>query len=360
LPGTPGEEKSVAYLISQCKAMGLQPGSPKDSWTQTVPLWGTLSHGTLTLLAGSKNVVLTPGQDYVVWSVLPDEKVNLPATDVVFVGYGVVAPEYQWNDYADVDVHGKTVVILSGDPPETDSHDPAKLNEHMFLGRALTVYGRTGTKLQAAYDHGAAAVILISSAAQPGANLFQNFSRENMILRDAETRKRVKAQALLQSDRAAEWFAVAGQDWSALRSAAAKAGFRAVPIRAQAGFQITNQVREINSANVVAKIPGSDAKLKDEYVVYSGHWDHHGQVGNQIFHGASDNAAGTAGVLELARAFHSLHPAPRRTLIFLWPTAEEKGLLGALLCGASALSASPNGGGYQPRLFQQLGLGTDP
>jgi len=329
LPGTPGEKKSVAYIISQCKAIGLRPGSPQGGWTQTVPLWGTLSHGALNLLAGGKNVTLAPGHDYVAWSVLPDAQVNLPGTDVVFVGYGVVAPEYHWNDYAGVDVRGKTVVILSGDPPVTDPHDPAKLDEGMFLGRALTVYGRTGTKFQTAYDHGAAAVILLSSGAQPGANLFQNYSRENMILRDAETRKRVKAQALIQFDKAAEWFAAAGQDLNALRAAAAKTGFQAVSLQAQAGFQITNQVREINSANVLAMIPGSDPKLKNEYVVYSGHWDHHGRVGNQIFHGASDNAAGTAGVLELARAFNSLQPAPRRTLLFLWPTAEEKRLLGA-------------------------------
>jgi Zn-dependent M28 family amino/carboxypeptidase len=329
LPGTPGEEKSVTYIISQCKAIGLQPGTPKGDWTQTVPLWGTLSRGTLSLHAGGKNIAVTPGQDYVAWSVLPDAQVNVPATDLVFVGYGVVAPEYEWNDYAGVDVRGKTVIVLSGDPPVADPHDPAKLDEHMFLGRALTVYGRTGTKLQTAYDHGAAAVILLSSAAQPGANLFQNYSRENMILRDTETKKRVKAQALVQFDRAAELFAAAGQDLSGLRTAAAKAGFRAVLLNAQAGFQITNQVRQINSANVIAKIEGSDPKLKNEYVIYSGHWDHHGHFGNQIFHGASDNAAGTAGVLELARAFHSLHPAPRRTLLFLWPTAEEKGLLGA-------------------------------
>jgi Zn-dependent M28 family amino/carboxypeptidase len=210
-----------------------------------------------------------------------------------------------------------------------DPHDPGKLDEQMFLGKALTFYGRTGTKLQTAYEHGAAAVILISSTAQPGANLFQNYSRENMILRDAETRKRVKAQALLQFDRAADLLAAAGQDLKALCAAAAQNGFRAVPMKAQAGFQITNQVRQINSANVIAKIAGSDPELRSEYVIYSGHWDHHGRVGNQILHGASDNAAGTAGVLELARAFRSLHIAPRRTLLFLWPTAEEKGLLGA-------------------------------
>jgi len=329
LPGTPGEEKSVAYIIAQCKKIGLEPGAPNGGWTQKVPLWGTHSHGSLHVTAAGKQISITAGQDYVAWSVLPDATVNVPSSQLVFVGHGVIAPEYQWDDYAGVDVHGKTVVILSGDPPVQDPNDPLKLDDKMFAGRALTYYGRTGTKLDTAYAHGAVAVILLYSTQQVGANLFQNYARENMILRGEEDRKRVKAQALLSVDRAKEIFTAAGQDLDLLRAAAAKPGFRAVPLAGEASFEITNQVRQIDSANVLAKIPGSDAILKDQYVIYSGHWDHHGQVGNQIFHGASDNAAGTAGVLELARAFRSLHPSPRRTLLFLWPTAEEKGLLGA-------------------------------
>ena len=274
-------------------------------------------------------MALVAGKDYVAWSSMPDERVDVPRSELVFVGYGVVATEYRWDDYASVDVHGKTVMMMSGDPPVADPADPSKLDETMFLGRALTYYGRTGTKLETAYKHGAAAVILLYSAQQAGANLFQNYSRETMILRGSKDRERVKAQALLSMDRARELFAAGGKDFDGLRSAAAKPGFRPVILAGDVSFQINSRVRQVNSANVIAKIPGSDPELKNEYVVYSGHWDHHGQVGSQIFHGASDNAAGTAGVLELARAFLSLHPAPRRTLLFLWPTAEEKGLLGA-------------------------------
>ncbi len=294
-----------------------------------VQLWGMLSHGTLHIRANGKEAVLEAGKDYVAWSVMPDASVNVPNTGLVFAGYGVVAPEYRWNDYAGVDVHGKTVVLLSGDPPVTDPSDATKLNDKMFLGRALTVYGRTGTKLETAYKQGAAAVILLYSVRQAGANLFQNYSRENMILRGPQERARVKAQALLSIDRATTLFSLPGTSFDALRTAAAKPGFHAVALNGQASFEIANQVREVDSANVIAKIPGSDPQLRNQYVIYSGHWDHHGQVGNQIFHGASDNAAGTAGVLELARAFRTMHPAPRRTLLFLWPTAEEKGLLGA-------------------------------
>ena len=329
LPGTPGEEKSVAYIISQCKQIGLEPGAPDGGWIQKVPLWGTHSKGSLHLIAGRRKATLTAGQDYVAWSVLPDQAVNLINSELVFIGYGVVAPEYHWDDYAGADVHGKTVVILSGDPPVADPNDPTKLDDKMFAGRALTYYGRTGTKLETAYAHGASAVIILYSTQQAGANLFQNYARENMILRGDDDRKRVKAQALLSLDRAGEIFAAADQDLNALRVAAAKSGFHPVLLNARVSFEITNQVRRIDSANVLAKISGSDPQLKSEYLIYSAHWDHHGQVGNQIFHGASDNAAGTAGVLALARAFHTLHPAPRRTLLFLWPTAEEKGLLGA-------------------------------
>ncbi len=328
-PGTIGEEKSVAYVIAQCKQIGLEPGTPNGGWTQTVPLWGMLSQGKLHLTTAGKEVDLQAGKDYVAWSAMPDPNVEVRASGLAFVGYGVVAPEYEWDDYAGLDVHGKTVVMLSGDPPVADPADPSKLDEKMFLGRALTVYGRTGTKLDTAYKHGAAAVILLYSTRQAGANLFQNYSREIMTLRGPEERQRVKAQALLSIDRAKELFSAEGKDFDALRAAAAKPGFHVVSLAGEVSFEITNRVRKVDSANVLAKIEGSDPNLKNEYVVYSGHWDHHGQVGSQIFHGASDNAAGTAGVLELARAFRTLHPAPRRTILFLWPTAEEKGLLGA-------------------------------
>jgi Zn-dependent M28 family amino/carboxypeptidase len=171
-------------------------------------------------------------------------------------------------------------------------------------------------------------VILLAGGQQASAGLFQNYSREAMILRGSHDRDRVQAQAILTVAHASEFFYAAGADLPALRTASARPGFHAVVLPAEASFEIKTRVRPVDSANVIAKIPGSDPTLRNQYVIYSGHWDHHGKVGDQIFHGASDNAAGTAGVLELARAFHTMHPAPRRTMLFLWPTAEEKGLLG--------------------------------
>jgi Zn-dependent M28 family amino/carboxypeptidase len=328
-PGTEGETKSLAYVIAQCKAIGLQPGNPDGSWTEKVELWGMLSSGTMGLRAKGKDLAAEEGKDYLAFSYLPDAKVEVPRGGLVFLGYGATAPEYHWDDYAGLDVRGKTVVMLIGDPPVADPDDPSKLDEQMFQGKALSYYGRAGTKLDTAYKHGAAAVILLTATPQASPSMVQNYQRELMTLRGPEERARVKAVALLNSDRAAEFFAAAGADLEALKVAAAKPGFHGMALEGEASFDVTSKVRQVDSANVIAKIPGSDAKLRNEYVIYSGHWDHHGKVGDNIYHGASDNAAGTAGVLELARAFKSMRPAPRRTMLFLWPTAEEKGLLGA-------------------------------
>jgi Zn-dependent M28 family amino/carboxypeptidase len=327
-PGTPGEEKSVAYVISQIKAIGLQAGSPTGGFVQKVPLYGARSRGTITITAGGKEVSLSPAQDFVLWSTFPEKRIEIRDSGLVFAGYGVVAAEYKWDDYAGIDVKGKTVMVLTGDPPVADRSDPTKLDEHFFLGNALTVYGRTGTKLETAFKHGAVAVSLVPPA-QPARYIWENNSRENLTLRDGNERKQLKAQALVTTEKAIQIFAAAGSDLEKAREAAARPGFRAVGLSARITIRVTNQVRRFESQNILAKIEGSDPTLRNEYVIYSAHWDHHGREGDRMFHGASDNGAGTAGLLELARAFRSLNPAPKRTVIFLWPTAEEKGLLGS-------------------------------
>ena len=318
-PGTPGEEKSVAYILSQIKAIGLQPGAPNGGFVQAVPLIGTRSRGEIAIKDGDNKVSMAGVRDFVVWSNLPDSLVEIRNSGMVFAGYGVTAPEYKWDDYAGSNVKNKTVIVLTGEPPVAG----------LFLDNALTVYGRQGTKLDNAFRHGADAVLLVNPAQQPGAPLGQNNARENMTVRDGSERKRVQAQALITAEKAAEIFAAGGTNYDSAKAAAAKPGFKAIPLSTRITMKVTNEVRRFESKNIFAKIEGSDPALKNEYVIYSAHWDHHGQEGTQIFHGASDNAAGTAGVLELARAFRALNPAPRRTVIFFWPTAEEKGLLGA-------------------------------
>jgi len=331
-PGTPGEEKTVAYLIAQCKKLDLKPGNPDGTFVQNVALWGIRSEGTVSISAGGKDFPLVARQDYLASSQQPVASVTIHDSALVFAGYGVVAPEFHWDDYKGIDVKGKTVVLLSGDPPVPDPNDPLKLDEKMFLGAALSYYGRPATKAETAFAKGAAAIITVFVPRNGVANLArfaQNAPRETMILRDAMSTSRVSAQVSLAEPKAQELLNAASLDLSDVRTRAAKPDFQPVALPATASFDLQNKLRQVDSANVVAQLPGSDAALRNEYVIYSGHWDHLGTDGDKIYHGASDNAAGTAGVMELAHAFTKLKPAPRRTVLFLWPTAEEKGLLGA-------------------------------
>jgi Zn-dependent M28 family amino/carboxypeptidase len=331
-PGTPGETKSLAYLIDQCRKLKLKPGNPNGSYLEKVLLWGIQSTGSMEIASPELPATLTARQDYTVSSQLPVAKVNIENSSLLFVGYGIVAPKFNWNDYKDSDAKGKTVIVLSGDPPVPDPSDPTKLDEKMFLGKSLSVYGRPVTKQQIAYSKGAAAIVTIFAARSGAAALSrasQNTPRETMILRDEQSEKRISIQAQLSMEKARELFTANGQDLDALVQSAVRPDFRPVALKNKVSFHVQNKVREVDSANVIAKVPGSDPKLKSEYVIYTGHWDHLGQDGDKIYHGASDNAAGAAGVVELARAFTKFHPAPRRTTIFIWTTAEEKGLLGA-------------------------------
>jgi hypothetical protein len=334
-----GEKKTVAYIVDQCRAMKLEPGNPDGSFIQKVTLWGVLTGGgEISVKAGGAEFPLTPS-DYRVASSRPQAATDVAESSIVFVGYGIVAPEYKWDDYKGVDVKGKVVAILAGDPPIPDPNDATKLDPKMFLGPELSYYGRAGTKADMAFAHGAAAVITLPAAgggrggrgagrigAAPRVSLAP---RETMILRDAYSMNRIAATVTFNGDKVAELFTAAGQDLAALRASALSREFRPVTLTASIAVHAHNQVREVTSANVVAKLTGSDARLRDEYVIYSGHWDHLGHVGENIYHGASDNASGTAGVLELARAFTQLQPRPKRTVIFLFTTAEERGLLGA-------------------------------
>ncbi len=331
-PGTPGETKSLAYLIDQCKKLKLKPGNPDGTYLQKVTLWGIKASGTMAITSPELPGSLTPRQDYTISSQFPQSKIDIVDSPLLFVGYGVIAPKFHWDDYKDADAKDKTIIILSGDPPVPDPADPSKLDNKMFLGKSLSVYGRPATKQEIAYTKGVAAVVTIFTP-RAGVNSLaraaQNTPRETMVLRDEQSEKRVAVQAQLSIAKARELFTANGQDLDALMKSAITPDFRPVVLKNKVTFHLQNEVRKIDSANVIAKVPGSDPKLKSEYVVYTGHWDHLGQDGDKIYHGASDNASGAAGVIELARAFTKIRPAPRRTTIFIWTTAEEKGLLGA-------------------------------
>ncbi|MCA1606960.1 MAG: M28 family metallopeptidase, partial [Acidobacteria bacterium] len=286
---------------------------------------------------GAKKIDLKFPQDYVAVSrrFVPESKVE--NSDIVFVGYGVVAPEYGWDDYKGVDVRGKTIVMLINDPAVPDATDPSRLDENMFKGKAMTYYGRWTYKYEIASEKGAAAAIIIHEtgpAGYPYEVVSGSWSRENFDIQTPDKNmNRVAVESWITTDRAKELFTAAGQDFDALKKAAVTKDFKPVTLNAKANLDLKNTLREINSNNVIAKIEGSDAALKNEYVVYTAHWDHLGRdpnlQGDQIYNGALDNASGTAALLEIAEAFTKLATPPKRSVLFLAVTAEEKGLLGA-------------------------------
>jgi Zn-dependent M28 family amino/carboxypeptidase len=336
-PGTKGEELTVKYLTEQYQRIGLKPGNPDGTYVQKVPLVGFTGAPTASFTAGSKQINLTFPKDYVAVSrrFVPESKVE--NSDMVFVGYGVVAPEYGWDDYKGLDVRGKTIVMLINDPQVASSNDPATLDDKMFKGKAMTYYGRWTYKYEIASEKGAAAAVIIHEtgpAGYPYEVVSGSWSRENFdIQKPDKNMGRVAVESWIMTDRAKELFTASGQDFDALKKAAVSKDFKPVALNAKANITVKNTLREINSNNVIGKLEGSDAALKNEYVIYTAHWDHLGRdpqlAGDQIFNGALDNASGTAAMLEIAEAFTKLATPPKRSILFLAVTAEEKGLLGA-------------------------------
>lgn len=344
-PGTKGEELTVKYLTEQFQRLGLKPGNPDGTFLQKVPLAGFTAQATASFTAGGKKINLEFPKDYVAVSrrFVPESKVE--NSDIVFVGYGVVAPEYGWDDYKGVDVRGKTIVMLINDPAVPDASDPAKLDAKMFKGNAMTYYGRWTYKYEIASAKGAAAAIIVHEtgpAGYPYEVVSGSWSRENFDIQSPDKNMgRVAVESWITSDRAKELFTAGGRDFDALKKAAVTKDFKPVTLNAKADILVKNTLREINSNNVVAKIEGSDPALKNEYVVYTAHWDHLGRdpklAADQIFNGALDNASGTGALLEIAEAFTKLAKPLKRSILFLAVTAEEKGLLGAKYYGANPL-----------------------
>jgi hypothetical protein len=334
-PGTLGEDRTIDYLTRQFKDLGLQPGNPDRTYIQNVPLAGVSSEPTVSLAAGDKELELALFKDCVVWSRRLTPQIKVDETEMVFVGYGIVAPEYKWDDYKGVDVRGKTVLMLINDPPVPDPSDPSKLDEKFFKGRAMTYYGRWTYKYEIATAKGAAAAIIVHEtgpAGYPWLVVVGSNTRENMDLRSEDRNlNRVAVEGWITLDTAQRLCAAAGENFDSLKQRAVRQDFRPVTLNAKTSFRIQNSLRDISSRNVIAKIEGSDPKLRDEYIIYTAHWDHLGRnsklEGDQIYNGALDNASGTAALLELAEAFTKVRP--KRTVLFLSVTAEEKGLLGA-------------------------------
>jgi Zn-dependent M28 family amino/carboxypeptidase len=335
LPGTDGENLTVEYLTQQFQAMGLRPGNPDGGFIQKVPLAGIRSDSKVTIAVRGKPLRLAPLDDYVAVSrrLVPDVEVS--QSEMIFVGYGVVAPEYGWDDYKDVDVKGKTIVMLINDPAVPHPADASKLDDSMFKGRAMTYYGRWTYKYEIAAQKGAAAAVIIHEtgpAGYPWGVVRSSWGGENFEIRTPDRNMgTVPVESWITLDVAKQLLSASGHSFENLKKMAVKKEFRPVVLPAQASFKVKNTVRETDSRNVIARLDGDP--LNDEYIIYSAHWDHLGRdsslKGDQIFNGAIDNASGTAALLEIAQAFTRLGQKPRRTILFAALTAEEQGLLGA-------------------------------
>jgi Zn-dependent M28 family amino/carboxypeptidase len=343
-PGSPGEEKAVAYLQGEFTKLGLLPGNPDGTYIQNVPMVGITSTIGASIEVGGKTLTPATINEYVALSRRSAQSTEVKDSDIVFIGYGCIAPEYGWDDFKDVDVRGKTVICLVGDPPVPDPKDPTKLDDTMFKGKAMTYYGRWTYKYEEAMRKGAAACLIVHEtgpAGYPFAVLSGSLTRENFVLETPDGNSgRVAVEGWLTLAYARTLFAAAGQDYDALKAAAVRKDFHPVAFDAKASFSVSNRTRPLASRNVVAKLEGTDPTLRDDYIIYSAHWDHLGRnpklKGDQIFNGAADNASGCAGILEIAREFTQLAAAerPKRSVLFLAVTGEEQGLLGSeYYCG---------------------------
>jgi Zn-dependent M28 family amino/carboxypeptidase len=337
-PGTVGEDLTVGYLEMKFKELGLAPGNPDGTYIQKVPLVGITGTETrpLTLTKGSEKLPLKWRDEVVAWSKHVAPAASIADSDVIFAGYGVEAPEYNWNDFKDVDVKGKTIVVLVNDPPVPDPANPSLLDAKTFGGKAMTYYGRWTYKFEQGARKGAAAVLIVHEtdpAGYPFSVVQGNLSEKFDLVATDKNMGKVNIEGWITLDAAKKLFTMAGQDFDALKKQALTREFKPVPLGVKASMAVANKLRTIDSRNVVAKLEGSDPVLKDEYVVYTAHWDHLGVGpavnGDTIYNGALDNATGVSAVLQIAKALKQAQPAPKRSFLFLLVTAEEKGLLGS-------------------------------
>ncbi|HEY4528930.1 MAG TPA: M28 family metallopeptidase [Luteimonas sp.] len=328
-PGSPGGEKTVEYIKAQFERIGLEPGGDDGTFFQTVPMVETTADESTVLrldVAGEERE-LAFGTDMVLGTRTGESEVKVADSELVFVGYGVDAPELDWNDYEGLDVKGKTVVILVNDPGFHAKDDA------LFEGERMTYYGRWTYKFEEAARKGAAAALIIhdTAGASYGWDVVKNsWSGPQFDLRASDDPEpRLPAQGWLSAEAAKQLFADAGQDLDALYQAANKRGFKPVPLDARVSFELDSTTRESSSRNVVGILRGSEAP--DEAVVYMGHWDHLGKhegEGDTIYNGAIDNATGIAGIIEIAEKFKAAGQ-PKRSVAFIAVTLEESGLLGS-------------------------------
>jgi Zn-dependent M28 family amino/carboxypeptidase len=344
-PATEGEKKAVAYIVDQMKTIGLAPAGDlqKDgtrAWTQDVPLGKFEIQGPVSahVMVGNDHVMLAQGEQVAIRAAMTNvDAVSIKDAPLVFIGYGVKAPERNWDDFKGVDLKGKIAVVLINDPDfESGAGD--------FGGKAMTYYGRWTYKFEEAARQGAVGMLIVheTAPASYGWATVKNSNTNVMfdIVRKEPTKQHPSMEGWIQRDVAVDLFKKAGLDFDALKAKAQTRDFKPVELigaKFSADYKVKHEV--IISKNIAGVVKGS--KYPDEYVVYSGHWDHLGvglpdAKGDKIYNGAVDNADGIAALLELGRAFKS-QPAPQRSVLFLAVTAEEKGLLGSEYYAANPL-----------------------
>lgn len=328
-PGSPGEERTVEYIRAQMQRIGLQPGNG-DSYFQDVPMVETTADPStrLVLESDGRRTELAFGTDMVVGTRTGQPQVKIEGSEMVFVGYGVDAPERGWNDYAGQDWTGKTVVMFVNDPGFHTG------DETLFDGRKMTYYGRWTYKFEEAARKGAAAALIVHDT--PGASYGWEVVRNSWsgaqydLPPSDDPDPRLPIQGWITAEAARKLFADAGLDLDEAYRAASRPGFKPVPLKARLSVELNSTITQKTSRNVIGVLPGSSRA--DEAVVYMAHWDHLGKhegEGDTIYNGAVDNASGVAGILEIAEAFAAQEPRPERSVVFLAVTLEESGLLGS-------------------------------
>ncbi|MGB7324216.1 MAG: M28 family peptidase [Rubripirellula sp.] len=329
-PGSRGDAVTQLYLSTQFQSLGLEPAAADGGWLQPVPLVGvkTEAPAEIKFQCGNDSVSLKSVTDFMSTIGSPKTAASIADAELVFVGYGIQAPEYDWDDFKDVDLRGKVLVVMNNDP----SSDP-----ELFEGSRRLYYGRWDYKYESAARQGAAGAIIIHttpSAGYPWQVIQTSWAGEEFELRYAGG-PRMELKAWASEDGAKKIATLAGKDLDQLRAAAESRDFRPVPLGVSLSIELTASVRNQDTANVLAKLPGSDPELRDEYVIYMAHHDHLGMSaerdanGDNIYNGAIDNASGAAALLAMAKAYTQLDPRPARSILFAAVSAEEQGLLGS-------------------------------
>jgi Zn-dependent M28 family amino/carboxypeptidase len=329
-PATRGDALAEAYIQAQMEAMGVKPGAPAGGWIQKVPLVGVKAAfpGPAVFRSERGSAQGVPGGNFVAFSGVQKPAAKIEDAEVVFVGYGIVAPEYQWDDYKDADLSGKVLLMMNNDPES----DPS-----LFAGKTRLWYGRWDYKYLMAAKKGAAGAIIIHttpSAGYPWHVVKNSWGGEQFELPD-DGSPRVQIRMWADEELSRTVAGLGGKDLDALRASAESRSFRPVPLGVRLSFAIANAIQQKESGNVIGRIPGGDPKLSSEAIVYTAHHDHFGikpgprPEDDAIYNGAIDNASGVASILSVARAFANLRTPPRRTVYFAFVAGEEQGLLGS-------------------------------